>query len=289
MKPTQEQIELIQKIQTAILKAEDTSYKERLLSANFTANSLSGIIYKWLGANPSVTDLVKPATRAERKNANEALKGIGYKMTIRTKGDLLLVDLIEILYWQAVRDATTCEGTIELLKIELEEMTGNRPTDGGTFTAEERKKSLQEQGVAIGSALFSVLKSGLIQGQTTVEIEGIIKDTYLRRSQAGYKKVLYTADTYYQNKALTPDIEVKPEDEPVPEDDEKRDGGVIRKKKDEREYLWLTMRDGKVCGDCMALDGRVFKYSEAVEGVTYPPLHPNCRCVAIEVKEKGAE
>lgn len=289
MKITQEQRDLIQRIQETILEAEDVSYKERLTDASLTANGLAGLIYKWLGNEPNITDLVKTASRTERKQAEEALKKIGYKMTVRTKGDLILADLIETLYWQSVRDATFCENTIELLKIELEEITGNRPRDGGTFNPDNRKASLQEQGLVIGTALFSCLKSGLIRGNTTIEITKEMQETYLRRSQAAYKRVLYTADTYYQNKSLTPEIEVKTAEKPVLSDEKESILGKIKKAKTGRKYIWVTAHDKFVCADCDALDGRVFDYDEAEEGVTYPPLHPNCRCVAIEVEEGGKE
>jgi SPP1 gp7 family putative phage head morphogenesis protein len=37
------------------------------------------------------------------------------------------------------------------------------------------------------------------------------------------------------------------------------------------------------CDECGELDGRRFKVSEAVEGVNYPVMHPNCRCTTIPV------
>lgn len=39
--------------------------------------------------------------------------------------------------------------------------------------------------------------------------------------------------------------------------------------------------DSKTCHDCSPRDGKVVKTSEAVEGVTVPPFHVNCRCTTV--------
>lgn len=39
--------------------------------------------------------------------------------------------------------------------------------------------------------------------------------------------------------------------------------------------------DSKTCSDCSPRDGKVVKISEAVEGVTVPPFHVNCRCTTV--------
>lgn len=41
---------------------------------------------------------------------------------------------------------------------------------------------------------------------------------------------------------------------------------------------WSTANDGRVCDECMALEGNVYTLNE-IEGMI--PLHPNCRCVAL--------
>lgn len=41
---------------------------------------------------------------------------------------------------------------------------------------------------------------------------------------------------------------------------------------------WASALDGRVCPDCMYLNGRVFALSEIKSLI---PLHPNCRCVAL--------
>ena len=47
------------------------------------------------------------------------------------------------------------------------------------------------------------------------------------------------------------------------------------------EYKYLATLDYRTCETCQPLDGQVFKRSEAVEDVNYPPIHPRCRCVTI--------
>lgn len=44
------------------------------------------------------------------------------------------------------------------------------------------------------------------------------------------------------------------------------------------EYKYLATLDDRTCETCQPLDGKVFKLSEAREGVNYPTMHPNCRC-----------
>lgn len=39
--------------------------------------------------------------------------------------------------------------------------------------------------------------------------------------------------------------------------------------------------DSKTCHDCSPRDGKVVKISEAIEGVTVPPFHVNCRCTTV--------
>ncbi len=44
------------------------------------------------------------------------------------------------------------------------------------------------------------------------------------------------------------------------------------------EYKYLATLDDRTCETCGVLDGKVFKLSEAHEGVNYPSMHPRCRC-----------
>lgn len=44
------------------------------------------------------------------------------------------------------------------------------------------------------------------------------------------------------------------------------------------EYKYLATLDYRTCETCQPLDGKVFKLSEAREGVNYPTMHPRCRC-----------
>lgn len=43
------------------------------------------------------------------------------------------------------------------------------------------------------------------------------------------------------------------------------------------KYVFVATLDNRTSDICQAMDNKVFKYSERVEGINYPPLHPNCR------------
>lgn len=45
-----------------------------------------------------------------------------------------------------------------------------------------------------------------------------------------------------------------------------------------KEYRFITSLEESTCQVCGALDGKIFKLSEAIEGFNYPIIHPNCRC-----------
>lgn len=48
-----------------------------------------------------------------------------------------------------------------------------------------------------------------------------------------------------------------------------------------KKYRILAVLDTKTSDICQAMDGKIFKITEAVEGITYPPFHPNCRTTTI--------
>lgn len=47
--------------------------------------------------------------------------------------------------------------------------------------------------------------------------------------------------------------------------------GIVEK------YIYIATLDNRTSDICTALDSEVFKVSEAVTGLNYPPMHPNCR------------
>lgn len=46
-------------------------------------------------------------------------------------------------------------------------------------------------------------------------------------------------------------------------------------------YQYVATLDDRTSEMCRRMDGKVFKLSDAKEGVNYPPLHPNCRSTTI--------
>lgn len=50
---------------------------------------------------------------------------------------------------------------------------------------------------------------------------------------------------------------------------------------DVKRYQFVCGLDERTCPDCSALDGKDFALSEKIEGLTFPVIHPNCRCTTI--------
>ena len=60
---------------------------------------------------------------------------------------------------------------------------------------------------------------------------------------------------------------------------------------DVEEYKYLATLDDRTCERCQALDGMVFKVSDARAGENFPTLHPRCRCTTtmnMEYKSRRA-
>lgn len=49
-------------------------------------------------------------------------------------------------------------------------------------------------------------------------------------------------------------------------------------------YQFITAIDDRTCDECGKLNGQVFYFTEAEEGVNFPPMHPNCRSNIIAYK-----
>ncbi|MEE1047583.1 MAG: minor capsid protein, partial [Clostridia bacterium] len=52
------------------------------------------------------------------------------------------------------------------------------------------------------------------------------------------------------------------------------------------KYRYLAALSERTCEVCASLDNKVFPLDEATEGVNYPTMHPNCRCVTITADAK---
>ena len=52
------------------------------------------------------------------------------------------------------------------------------------------------------------------------------------------------------------------------------------------KYRYLAALSERTCEICASLDNKVFPLDEATEGVNYPTMHPNCRCVTITADAK---
>lgn len=98
------------------------------------------------------------------------------------------------------------------------------------------------------------ITSRIIRGKGDT-IQEIIPLAIKRQTQAE-RRLLQTQDTYMISKALERATNAK-------------------------AYYFMTMADENVCQICRALDGRRFLYEEEMVGVNFPPIHPNCRCIAV--------
>ena len=52
------------------------------------------------------------------------------------------------------------------------------------------------------------------------------------------------------------------------------------------KYRFMATLDNKTSEICRELDGKEFYVKDAVPGVNYPPMHPNCRSTTVAVHEK---
>ena len=48
-----------------------------------------------------------------------------------------------------------------------------------------------------------------------------------------------------------------------------------------QKYRFIGGTEGSTHCDCALLNGRVFPVEEAVAGVNFPPMHPNCLCIVV--------
>ena len=63
--------------------------------------------------------------------------------------------------------------------------------------------------------------------------------------------------------------------------------GIVKlyKSNDIKEVSWLSSISDRTCEQCLNLDGQIFNINELKVGINQPPLHPNCRCALLSVKE----
>jgi SPP1 gp7 family putative phage head morphogenesis protein len=50
-----------------------------------------------------------------------------------------------------------------------------------------------------------------------------------------------------------------------------------------KEYRYLATLDNRTSTICQDLDGKVFKIDNAITGLNYPPMHPNCRSTTVSI------
>ena len=51
-----------------------------------------------------------------------------------------------------------------------------------------------------------------------------------------------------------------------------------------KEYKFLAILDSRTSQVCASLNGSIFKVENAIVGINYPPMHPNCRSTTVQVE-----
>jgi SPP1 gp7 family putative phage head morphogenesis protein len=132
---------------------------------------------------------------------------------------------------------------------------------GGTF-----KTRITKNAQDFAKVLQQELGSALITGQDLAKVQSTLRNRFgvatrdaarLIRTEAAHFRGQSTLEAY------------------------KRDGV--------EEYEYLAEMDSKTSEVCSDLNGQKFKLEDAVEGVNYPPLHPNCRSTTLVVVTLGEQ
>lgn len=54
-----------------------------------------------------------------------------------------------------------------------------------------------------------------------------------------------------------------------------------------KQYEYLAELDNRTCDICSPLNGEKFNIDQAIPGINYNPMHPNCRCTTVPVVDKS--
>lgn len=106
----------------------------------------------------------------------------------------------------------------------------------------------------LSRTLNTELKNAFIRGDKYKTVENVLRNRFDVGAREA-KRLVFTEGTFVMNESKARTFEEY-----------------------YKEYEYTTMGDGRVCGECRALSGEVFKFSERVPGQNFPPLHPSCRC-----------
>lgn len=121
------------------------------------------------------------------------------------------------------------------------------------------------------ASLEKTFLQGVVRGQNPRKIAGIMHETLEDSINKDFVKSYYACERL----ARTEMIHILNEST----FQSYRDYGV-------KKYEFICGEDERTCPKCSELDGQHFKLSEKIEGVTYPVIHPNCRCSTAPYFEK---
>lgn len=114
----------------------------------------------------------------------------------------------------------------------------------------------------------ALLQSRIEKGLLDCVARGVGKDELIKQLNADFSvgfnntdRIARTELTYIQNRAAA---------------DRYKANGI-------ESYQYLSALDDRTSEQCREHNGKVYKFSEAVTGENFPPLHPNCRCTIIPI------
>jgi SPP1 gp7 family putative phage head morphogenesis protein len=199
------------------------------------------------------------AGRYEKLNAklNDHLKGLGKSQNKEIESSLSLTaqdSYLRSLY--AIQTGTTVGSSFTVLPKTTINALINNEVNGANFS--ERVWDNTEK---LSKVVNQTLKSGITQGLSVRDMSKRVASDM----ESGYKvaeRVIRTETNNTYNQGTKE--------------------GYVKSKLIER-YEYLATLDSKTSEVCQELDGKKFKVEDAITGLNYPPMHPNCSSSTVPV------
>ena len=128
----------------------------------------------------------------------------------------------------------------------------SKPWLGSTFSSRIWKNYTQK----LPNVLTETLSRGIVLGYSTQRLVKMVSGKFMDVSHADIQRLIYTEMAHVSEEATAQAYEAD---------------GV-------EEYEYMATLETHTCPVCRALDGKIFKLKDKVEGVNYPVIHARCRC-----------
>ncbi len=162
---------------------------------------------------------------------------------------------------QVIADVGNITGTFTRLDTQGVKVVLSTQWEGGNFSTRIWKNTDK-----LSSQLSEILGEQIITGQPLDTTVRNIRERYdVSRYEA--MRLVRTETNYIHNQA---DLAVK------------KDFGITR-------YQFDAVMDGKTSDECNKLHGQVFLVKDAVVGINYPCMHPNCRSTTFDLLDGEEE